>query len=170
MRRLYAKKLGVHAMSHCQYKRRIRIRHWTRDLPRIREPPHIPLFLSFRSSPFLFPSIPLSLSFSFSSCVQSSFLCPPNRCSLHEIPQSILTLAVRGRLVRGCWTGCRNGDEARGMMRKKRKRRFSISLPFTPCIRPFPSAYLSLGLRSSSVLLVGSQRWETLHPMRMYQT
>lgn len=31
-------------------------------------------------------------------------LCPPHRAvlSLHKVPQSILTLAVRGRLVRGC--------------------------------------------------------------------
>lgn len=112
------------SVSHCQRKRRIRIRHWTRDLPRIGEPPHI--FLSFYLPdplPFYFPaSLFLSLS-RFPPCVElPSFLCPPNRCSLHEIPQSILTLAVRGRLVRGCWTECRNGDEARGMMRKKKKK------------------------------------------------
>lgn len=65
MRRLYAKKLGVHPVSHCQCKRRIRIRHWTRDLPRIGEPPHILLFLPSRSSPFLFqhPSFSLFLVF-----------------------------------------------------------------------------------------------------------
>lgn len=102
-----------------------------------RESASRPIFFSFYLPdplPFYF-SIPLSLSLSrFPPCVQQpSFLCPRNPCSLHEIPQSILTLAVRGRLVRGCWTECRNGDEARGMMRKKKKKDAPRSrLPLLP--------------------------------------
>lgn len=86
-----------------------RVRHCTRGLPRIGEPPHIPLS-PFRSIPH--PLSSLSLSVCSATHLPS---CPSHRCSLStRVSQSILTLPVRGRLVRGCWTECRNGDEARG--------------------------------------------------------